>query len=395
MAGRERTDTWRGELMFRIIFFSSWTLLHFYVFWRLASISFVSTRVSRTVLIVAALVLWAVGILQRYMDDIGLEALEQPVELFVLNWLGVLFIVFCCVFIVDVITLFGLVLRQYAPILRSAAFVVGVSLAALAFIQGVRAPVVTDYEVNLPRLRSEHEGLVVAVISDTHLGGLITADWLAARAAQINAMQPDMVLLVGDLFEGDYEEERQDEIRETLRSLRAPLGIWAVTGNHEMYGGVEATVRFLESAGVKMLRNEWAEIAPGLAVGGIDDGVRRESREAARDRILGTFRSMPSDAATIFLSHRPQLLEEAAEAGVGLMLSGHTHGGQIWPFSYLVGMANPIVEGDYLFGDMTAIVTRGAGTWGPRMRLWLPGEILRIVLRPERDNPTAPTSHHH
>ena len=368
--------------MFMTIFFSAWTVLHLYVFWRLASIPFVFQHVSRRFLVAAATILWASGFLRRFLDNQGMEILAGPLELFGMNWLGTLFLVFCCLLVVDVITVFGFVFRRHARALRGVALVAGIVLAAVAFVQGLRPPVVQDYEVRLSNLPVEDDGLVIAVISDLHVGRFLDGEWLAARIEQVKALQPDLVVMLGDLFEGDSQSERQASMADMLRGLAPRYGVWAVTGNHESHGGRDASVRFLEDAGIHMLRNEWTEVVPGLVIGGVDDGGHRESTAGSANRVLDVLATKPSGAATVFLSHRPQMIDEAAAAGVELMLCGHTHGGQIWPFSYVVGFMNPLLAGRYEAGGMSVIVSRGTGTWGPRMRLWAPGEILRITLHP-------------
>ncbi|HUV64131.1 MAG TPA: metallophosphoesterase [Sedimentisphaerales bacterium] len=368
--------------MFMTMFFSAWTVLHLYVFWRLASIPFVVQRVSRKFLVVTAAILWASFLLRRFMDNEGMATLARPLELFGMNWLGTLFLVFCCLLVVDVITVFGLVLRRHGPALRGVALVAGIVLAAVAFAQGLRPPVVHDYEVRLADLPVEDDGLVIAVISDLHVGRFLDGEWLAARIEQVRALQPDLVIMLGDLFEGDSQSERQVGMTDILRALSPPYGVWAVTGNHESHGGRDASVRFLEDAGVHVLRNEWIEVRPGLVIGGVEDGGHQESSTGSADRVRQVLASKPLGAAAVFLSHRPQMFDEAASAGVGLMLCGHTHGGQIWPFSYVVGLMNPLLAGRYEMGGMPVIVSRGTGTWGPRMRLWAPGEILRITMHP-------------
>ncbi len=257
----------------------------------------------------------------------------------------------------------------------------GIVLAGVALFQGLRPPVVDDYEVRLSGLRAEDDGLKIAVISDLHVGSLIDGQWLAARIEQIKALNPDMVFMLGDLFEGDSQTERQDSMIQVLRGMTPRYGVWAVMGNHESHGGRDASLRFLENAGVHVLRNEWREVLPGLVIGGVGDGGHHEEPDSSTNGFKRLLATKPLDEASIFLSHRPQMIDETAAAGVGLMLCGHTHGGQIWPFSYVVGWMNPLLAGRYEIGGMTAIVSRGAGTWGPRMRLWSPGEILRITLR--------------
>jgi predicted MPP superfamily phosphohydrolase len=363
------------------LFFSAWTGLHIYVFWRLSSIPVVARHLSRKFLVFAAAILWASLLLRRFFDSRDLETLAQPIELFGMNWLGILFLISCCLLVVDIVTVFGFVFKRHVPRLRGVGFLAGILLAATALIQGLRPPVVHDYEVRLAGLPVEDNGLKIAVISDMHVGRLLDGQWLSARIDQINALQPDLVIFLGDLFEGDSQSERQDSMKNMLQGLSARHGVWAVTGNHESHGGKDSSVRFLEDAGVFVLDNEWKEFRPGLALGGVGDGDHHESSAASAERIRQVLAAKPSDAATIFLSHRPQMIDEAVSAGVGLMLCGHTHGGQIWPFSYLVSLKNPLLAGRYEINGMPVIVSRGTGTWGPRMRLWSPGEILRITLR--------------
>jgi predicted MPP superfamily phosphohydrolase len=367
--------------MFMTFFFSAWTGMHLYVFWRVGSIPLIARHVSRKVLVGAAAILWAGYWLEQFLDSRGLESLAQPAEMFVMNWLGILFLIFVALLVVDLVTFFGLVLRRHVAKLRGLGLLVGIVLAATALVQGLRPPVVNDYEVRLPGLPIEDDGLVVVAISDMHIGRLIDGQWLEARIEQIKALQPDLVLMLGDLFEGDSQSERKDSMAIMLRSLAPRYGVWAVTGNHESHGGKDAAVRFLEDAGVHVLRNEWREVLPGLVLGGVDDGGHHEPQDGSSDGISRLLADKPPGVTSIFLSHRPQMINEAASAGVGLMLSGHTHGGQIWPFSYIVDQMNPLLAGRYEVDGMPIIVSRGAGTWGPRMRLWAPGEIVRITLR--------------
>jgi hypothetical protein len=237
--------------------------------------------------------------------------------------------------------------------------------------------VIKSYEVRLSDLPLEMDGTVLIAMSDLHIGSLLDKKWLAARIAQVQAQQPDLVVLLGDLFEGHGQPPR--ELISDLGRLSASLGVWAVPGNHEFYGTRNKSLSLIQEAGIQLLRNRWAEVRPGFVLAGVEDlTVHRRfgwdgnpMEQALSDRPSGT---------TVFLSHTPWQAEKAANAGVGLMLSGHTHGGQIWPFSYLVRLKYPLIGGRYKVNDMTIIVSRGTGTWGPRMRLWKPGEILRVTL---------------
>ena len=261
----------------------------------------------------------------------------------------------------------------------AAAVAVGCALSALALVQGLRPPVVRDYVVRLAGLPPALVGTVVVAVADLHLGTLIGERWLLARIAQVEALRPDLILALGDVVEGHGGAERG--FGAALRGFSAPLGAWAVTGNHEHYGRAPGG-NPLTDGGFTVLHDRWAVVRPGLVLAGVDDLTSRAHRGAGQDSaaVRRALEGRPA-GATIFLSHSPLRAEDAARAGAGLMLSAHTHGGQIWPLTYLSALSYPLQAGRYEVAGMPVIVSRGTGTWGPRMRLWRPGEILRITLR--------------
>jgi uncharacterized protein len=294
----------------------------------------------------------------------------------------VLFLTAVSLLAVDLATGFGLLFSRLAPALRGWALLAGGVLSVLAAVQGLRPQVVQEYGVYLPGLPVSMENKVLVAMSDLHLGPLHGAEWLEARAAQVRALQPDLVVLVGDLLEGHWEPTV--ELLPVFGRFGAPLGIWAVVGNHDFHGS-QRGLELLEKAGVQVLRNRWLEIAPGLVLAGVDDLTTARRAGNQGNLVAPALAGRPPGAA-ILLSHTPWQTEEAAAAGAGLMLSGHTHGGQVWPFGYVVRLFYPLLAGRYEVNGMTVIVSRGTGAWGTRMRLWQPGEILRITLHAEEGN---------
>jgi len=357
------------------------TLMHIYVFWRISSVPFVKRRVSLKILIGAGVVLWGIFYLSRALGHGSAGFFAGTLELVGMDWMASLFLVFVCLLAVDVVTGFGFLLRRRAPFLRGWAVAAGGALSVIALVQGMRPPVVKDYKISLSGLPDDMEGVVIVAMSDLHLGTLLGGRWLEARIAQVEALRPDLVVLLGDMFEGHGGSE--SELVPIFSRLSAPLGVWAVPGNHESHGRQNTGGFLIEEAGFQMLRNRWIEVRPGLVLAGVDDLTSGRRSAQVNDPLSKALELRPP-GATILLSHTPWQADRAAKAGVGLMLSGHTHAGQIWPFSYLVKRRYPLFAGRYEVDGMTVIVCRGTGTWGPRMRLWRPSEILRVKISGKR-----------
>lgn len=362
--------------MFGTILISVCTFMHVYVFWRTASVPFVNRYVSRKMLIWAGITMWAIFFFGRVFGHGGTGTFAETLEFLGMNWMAVLFLTFIPLLAIDLTTLFGLLMPRLSPSLRGWALLVGLVLSVIAFIQGMRPPVIEKYEVSISGLPDAMDGTVLVALSDMHLGSQLGEKWLAARVAQVNAQRPDLVVLLGDIFEGHGPPE--DQMIAAIKQLSAPMGIWAVPGNHEFHGGGDMSL--FEDLNFKLLRNSWTEVKPGLVLAGVDDLTARRRNGLSGDTIAQTLVESPA-GAIILLSHTPWEADKAAKAGVDLMLSGHTHGGQIWPFDYLVRSRYPLLEGSYEIDDMTIIVCRGTGTWGPRMRLWRPSEILHVTIR--------------
>lgn len=362
--------------MFGTILISVITLLHAYVFWRVITVPFLRNSIPQKYIVGAGILLWALFFVGRVYGHSGTGDLSRILEFAGMNWMAILFLVFVPLLAVDCVTGFGFILPRLAPTFRGMALVVGIMLSAIALVQGLRPPVIQKYEVEVAGLPAAMNGMVIVGLSDLHIGSLLDKEWLEERITQAHAEKPDLVVLLGDLFEGHGPPQK--ELLPILRRISAPLGVWAVSGNHENHGHGDSA-SLIRDAGFQLLGNRWAEVRPGLVLAGVDDltAMRRSAQKS--DRISKTLENRPP-GTTILLSHTPWQYEDAAQAGVDLMLSGHTHGGQIWPFDYLVKRYYPLLEGDHQVDNMTLIVCRGTGTWGPRMRLWRPGEILRLTL---------------
>jgi uncharacterized protein len=363
--------------VFGVILTFAVTLMQGYVFWRAASVPFVTRHISRRSLIGLGIALWVLFLLGRAMRPEDTGDVATMLEFAGMTWMAMLFLLSMCLLAVEVATGFGFFLIRLVPALRAAALVAGGVLSALALIQGLRTPVVQSYDVYLDGLPAQLDGTALVALSDLHLGSVLGERWLAARVEQVQAQRPAVVVLIGDVFEGHGLP--QPELLASLRRLSAPLGVWAVLGNHESHGNSMDNAALFDKAGAHLLSNAWVELRPGLVVAGIDDLASRNNGGNAEPFLAKALAGRPA-GATILLSHAPLPPYVVTGKGVNLMLSGHTHGGQLWPFGYLVMNRFELFAGRYELEGMTAIVSRGTGTWGPRMRLWRPAEILRVTL---------------
>ncbi|MBI2840084.1 MAG: metallophosphoesterase [Acidobacteria bacterium] len=363
--------------MFLLIVLGTWTAMHLYVGVRLSQVPWLRAWVSTRGIVCVFAFLWACYPTARLLERTRLGTAARPLEFIGAEWMGVLFLIVVSLLAVDVVTGFGWLLPRATTSLRTGGLLIAGLLSVIAIVQGMREPVMSSHEIQVEGLPTEHDGLVLVYLSDLHLGSLLGERWLTTIVDRVNAQDPRIIVLGGDVF--DSSSRHSEALVPALKRLRAPLGVWAVTGNHEYYAGVERCVELLQNAEVKVLRDRWEEVIPGVIIAGVDDmTARRQFHIQGRSRALD---GRPP-GITVFLSHTPWGTEEVAAAGVDLMLSGHTHNGQIWPFTYFVQTQYPYVSGRYTIGGMHLLVCRGTGTWGPRMRLWRRSEILRITLRP-------------
>ncbi|MGI5402440.1 metallophosphoesterase [Streptomyces sp. CA-135486] len=239
----------------------------------------------------------------------------------------------------------------------------------------LRGPSVKRVTVPLARLPRATHGFRIAVVSDIHLGPVLGRAHTQRIVDTINATSPDLVAVVGDLVDGSVAD--LGPAAEPLAQLEARHGAFFVTGNHEYFSGAEAWVEHVRELGLHPLRNERVEIG-GFDLAGVND-VAGESEGDGPDfaKALG---DRDRSRASVLLAHQPVVIHDAVEHGVDLQLSGHTHGGQLWPGNHLAALANPTVAGLERYGDTQLYVTRGAGAWGPPVRVGAPSDITVVQL---------------
>ncbi|MFJ9854577.1 metallophosphoesterase [Streptomyces sp. NPDC101150] len=256
----------------------------------------------------------------------------------------------------------------------------GASLAAVATVgygtaTTLRGPRVKRVTVPLAKLPRAAHGFRIAVVSDIHLGPVLGRAHTRRIVDTINRTRPDLVAIVGDLVDGSVPD--LGPAAEPLRALESRYGSYFVTGNHEYYSGAAQWVDYVRELGVHPLENARTEL-PGFDLAGIND-LAGESEHAGPDygRALG---GRDTARAVVLLAHQPVTIHDTARHGVDLQLSGHTHGGQMWPVTYLAAATNPTVAGLARYGDTQLYVTRGAGAWGPPVRVGAPPDVTVVEL---------------
>ncbi|MFD8480649.1 metallophosphoesterase [Kitasatospora sp. NPDC059673] len=239
----------------------------------------------------------------------------------------------------------------------------------------LRGPQVKQVTVPLAKLPRPAHGYRIAVVSDIHLGPILGRAHTRRIVDTINATQPDLIAVVGDLVDGTVPE--LGPAARPLADLRAKDGAYFVTGNHEYFSGAAPWIDFVRELGVHPLENARAEL-PWFDLAGVND-IAGTSQGQGPDyvRALG---DRDRNRAAVLMAHQPVTIHDSVRHGVDLQLSGHTHGGQLWPGNYLAELANPTVAGLERYGDTQLYVTRGAGAWGPPVRVGAPSDITVVTL---------------
>jgi uncharacterized protein len=269
-----------------------------------------------------------------------------------------------------------------ARVLALAAILATVTLSVLATRVALKEVFIHRVRVEISRLPSALDGTTIAQISDVHLGPTLGERWLRDLVARVNALRPDIIAVTGDLVDGSVERLR-DAVA-PVGELRARRGVYFVTGNHEYYWDADAWIAELRRLGVRVLRNERVTIGEdhaALDLAGIDDESARGLARAHGADLGRALKGRDPMRALVLLAHQPRGADAAAPQGVALQLSGHTHGGQFWPWKHLVRLQQRYLRGLYsLPGGTQLYVSDGTGFWGPPMRLGTRCEVALITL---------------
>ncbi|KAA0023661.1 metallophosphoesterase [Antrihabitans cavernicola] len=297
------------------------------------------------------------------------------------------------VWVLFVWTLLGLLLRLALSLAgigsaaRISAIVTLIVVAALlvwGYTEAMRIPRIKNVDVVIPRLGKGLDGLRVVAITDTHFGPINRTKWSHGVADAVNGLDADILCHVGDIADGTAVQRAA--MAAPLATMRARFARVYVTGNHEYFSEAQGWLEHMDHLGWDVLHNRHTVVERAgdrLVVAGIDDATAKSSGVSGHGaNLAAALAGTDPDLPVFLLAHQPKQIGGAVSAGVDLQISGHTHGGQIWPFNYLVRLDQPVVHGLSKHGERTQLYTsRGSGFWGPPFRVFAPSEITVLTLR--------------
>lgn len=356
------------------------TALHAYIGWRLLPALPLAApgRLAAGALLVLSALLLPLGMFARFL-------FRRPETVDRLTWAGSLAMglfssVLVLTFLRDVALLF-VGNGGFAAASALAVPALALLVTVIGFVNARRLPRVVDVDIPLDGLPPQLAGFTIVQISDIHVGSTIKGDYVRAIVDRVNTLEADLVAITGDVVDGSVE--RLAPHVAPLAQLVSRHGTYVVTGNHEYYSGAAEWVAEFGRLGMHRLMNRHHVIehdGAGLVVAGVTDFNAGYFDPEQRSDPMRALAGSPEGVPRILLAHQPRSAGAAAAAGFDLQLSGHTHGGQFWPWNHLVRLQQPYVAGLHRLGGLWIYTSRGTGYWGPPKRFGAPAEITRVRL---------------
>lgn len=266
-------------------------------------------------------------------------------------------------------------------------FRTGLVVAAITFVVVLAGhinawhPKTVNIQLNIPKDAGPVDSLRIVAVSDIHLGTIIGPRKTAKLVHTVNALKPDIILLTGDVLDEDVGPVIRQNLGDSLTKLKAPLGIFACTGNHEYIGGGEPSIQYLQQHNIEVLRDSAVLINDAFYLIGREDRSARGRLRKERKSITQLLEGIDTAKPVILLDHQPYHLDEVANTGVDLQISGHTHHGQLWPFGYITNRIYEVSKGYKQKGTTHFYVSTGFGTWGPPVRTGNRPEVVVFSLK--------------
>jgi predicted MPP superfamily phosphohydrolase len=376
-----------GFIVFLLAFLSLYSGLHLYGLLKVKRALTLGPGATVALIVFMAIMIFA-PILVRVLERMGFEALARFLAYIGYSWMGLLFLFFSAAVLLDFYRLFLSVGKIILPTDLSFlslspryCFLIPFFLSILITVYGsFEALGIRQEHISLrtSKIPPEVGRIRIVQISDVHLGLIVGNTRLEKIIRKINAANPDILVSTGDLVDG--QADNLAGLADMLQNTTTKYGKFAITGNHEFYAGLAHSIDFTEKAGFKVLRGQGATVAGLLNIAGVDDEAGKPyglMKQVSEKEMLS---KLPRNRFTVFLKHRP-VLDEEARGFFDLQLSGHTHKGQIFPFTLITKFYYPNQAGLMALEKNTHLyVSKGTGTWGPPIRFLAPPEVTVIDL---------------
>jgi len=378
-----------STLIFFAVFFTVYGLVNYYIFtrgWQAMPL----TGGGRIWYLIVFLFLALSFIAGRFLERVWLSHLSSLLVWVGSFWLAAMVYLFLAAVLFDLLRLTNGLLHFLPPSSLDAhgpgrgwSAIVALGCTLLLLLGGylnALHPEIRRISLTVAKPGMGDSTLHIVAASDIHLGTIVGRHRFDRIVRTINALEPDLILLPGDVVDEDLAPVIRENIGESLRLLRSRYGVLAVTGNHEYIGGAEEACSYLEAHGVHVLRDTALRLANGVTIIGREDRSIQQFSGRKRKPLSVLLAGVDRSSPMILMDHQPFGLEEAANAGVDLQLSGHTHHGQLWPFNFITRAVYEVSWGYVKKAGTHIYVSSGVGTWGPPVRTGNRPEIVSIRL---------------
>lgn len=376
-------------LVFFTVVFVIYSLINYYIFihgWN----ALPRHDATRTIYTITFSLLFISYILSRFLERTVLVRVSEPFTWIGSFWLAAMFYFFLIVLFVDFIRLLDYwfsFLPEYfycsCGTVKLIIFYYAIGIVFLLITAGfinARNPQIKRLSLEINKKANNLKSLNIVAVSDIHMGMLIKHRMISRLVRIIKNLKPDIVLIVGDMVDEEVAPVVKYNLGEYFKTIQAPLGIFAITGNHEFIGGPKKTIAYLESLGIKVLKDEVIKIADSFYLAGRMDHDMPRFSGVKRKSVDELLQNLDPALPLILLDHQPFHLENAEQCGVDLQLSGHTHHGQIWPLHYITKKIFELSWGYIKKGNTHFYISSGFGTWGPPVRIGNRPEVMNIEL---------------
>ncbi|MFI5252154.1 MAG: metallophosphoesterase [Bacteroidota bacterium] len=377
-------------ILFLSIFLLAYSIINYYIFirgWQALDL-YPAIRIVYAVLF---FVLYASFISGRFLERMSITHLSTSMVWIGSFWLAAMVYFLFFVLMIDLVRFFWHITHitptfiyahyELIKLILISAATATIGVAMVAGHLNAISPRLKNLEITIPKAGGTLKNLNIAVASDIHLGTIVSQGRLEHIIDIINGLQPDLILLPGDVIDEDLGPVIKMNLGETLRKFKAKFGVFAVTGNHEYIGGVEPACKYLTEHGITMLRDKVVLIENSLYLAGREDISIRQFARGKRMELKELVAGIDTTLPVILMDHQPFHLEDAMNNKIDLQLSGHTHHGQMWPFNYITEKVYELSWGFLRKGNTQYYVSCGVGTWGPPVRIGNTPEILNIRLK--------------